>query len=72
MYLFLTVGGSFSLQLGFVSEHPWATAILLVERCRPLIILETTPEASWFAASLAPLGYRVEGSVNANSVVRRR
>jgi uncharacterized membrane protein YbhN (UPF0104 family) len=30
LYLFLTVGGSFSLQLGFISEHPWATAILLV------------------------------------------
>jgi uncharacterized membrane protein YbhN (UPF0104 family) len=30
VYLFLTVNGSFSLQLGFVSEHPWATAILLV------------------------------------------
>jgi uncharacterized membrane protein YbhN (UPF0104 family) len=30
VYLFLTVGGSFSLQLGFVSGHPWATAILLV------------------------------------------
>jgi len=30
VYLFLTVGGSFSLQLGFVSEHPWATAILAV------------------------------------------
>ncbi len=30
LYLFLTVGGSFSLQLGFVSEHPWATAILIV------------------------------------------
>ena len=30
VYLFLTVDGSFSLQLGFISEHPWATAILLV------------------------------------------
>ena len=30
LYLFLTVGGSFSLQLGFLAEHPWATAILLV------------------------------------------
>jgi uncharacterized membrane protein YbhN (UPF0104 family) len=30
LYLFLTVGGSFSLQLGFVADHPWATAILLV------------------------------------------
>ncbi len=29
VYLFLTVGGSFDLQLGFISEHPWATAILL-------------------------------------------
>jgi uncharacterized membrane protein YbhN (UPF0104 family) len=30
LYLFLTVGGSFSLQLGFIADHPWATAILLV------------------------------------------
>jgi uncharacterized membrane protein YbhN (UPF0104 family) len=30
VYLFLTVGGSFDLQLGFVSAHPWATAILFV------------------------------------------
>ena len=30
LYLFLTVGGSFSLQLGFLAEHPWATAILLI------------------------------------------
>ncbi len=29
VYLFLTVGGSFSLQLGFVEAHPWATVILL-------------------------------------------
>lgn len=29
LYLFLTVGGSFSLQLGFVADHPWATLILL-------------------------------------------
>ena len=30
LYLFLTVGGSFDLQLGFISEHPVATAVLLV------------------------------------------
>ena len=30
VYLFLTVGGSFDLQLGFASAHPWATAILLI------------------------------------------
>jgi uncharacterized membrane protein YbhN (UPF0104 family) len=30
VYLFLTVGGSFSIQLGFVAEHPWATAIFVL------------------------------------------
>src|SRR5277367_3334651 len=30
VYLFLAVGGSFDLQLGFISEHPAATVILLV------------------------------------------
>jgi uncharacterized membrane protein YbhN (UPF0104 family) len=30
VYLFLTVDGSFSIQLGFVAEHPWATAILII------------------------------------------
>jgi uncharacterized membrane protein YbhN (UPF0104 family) len=29
LYLFLSVGGSFDLQLGFVKAHPWATLILL-------------------------------------------
>jgi uncharacterized membrane protein YbhN (UPF0104 family) len=29
VYLFLTVGGSFDLQLGFIDEHPWATVILI-------------------------------------------
>ena len=39
MYLFLTVGGSFSLQLGFVTEHPWATAILLVGLAALLVLV---------------------------------
>jgi uncharacterized membrane protein YbhN (UPF0104 family) len=30
LYLFLSVGGSFSLQFGFISAHPLATVILLV------------------------------------------
>ncbi len=30
IYLFLTVGGSFDLQFGFISEHPWAVVILVV------------------------------------------
>ena len=29
VYLFLSVGGSFSLQFGFIEEHPWAFVILL-------------------------------------------
>ncbi len=29
LYLFLSIGGAFDLQLGFVSAHPWATAILV-------------------------------------------
>jgi uncharacterized membrane protein YbhN (UPF0104 family) len=29
VYLFLSVGGSFSLQFGFIDEHPWAFVILL-------------------------------------------
>jgi uncharacterized membrane protein YbhN (UPF0104 family) len=30
LYLFLTVGGSFSLQLGFIADHVWASVILFV------------------------------------------
>ncbi len=30
VYLFATVGGSFSLQLGFIQSHPWAFVIFLV------------------------------------------
>ena len=29
LYLFLSVGGSFSIQFGFIEEHPWAFVILL-------------------------------------------
>jgi len=30
LYLFLTVGGSFDIQFGFVKAHPWATGALLI------------------------------------------
>ncbi len=39
IYLFLSVGGSFNLQLGFVSAHPWATAILFAAVLALLIIV---------------------------------
>ena len=30
LYLFLTVGGSFDLQFGFIKDHPWAVAVVLI------------------------------------------
>jgi FkbM family methyltransferase len=53
-------------------QQALAGATLTIERCRPLIILETPPEADWFAANLEPLGYRADGRVNANLVMRSR
>jgi FkbM family methyltransferase len=41
-----------------------------IERCRPLIVLETLPPANWIAENLAPLDYRVVGTVDANTIVR--
>ena len=37
-----------------------AGAMRTIERCRPLIVLETPPE-SWIAEHLTPLGYRIAG-----------
>jgi FkbM family methyltransferase len=45
-------------------------ALRTIARCRPLIVLETPPPPSWIEEHLAPLGYRVAGEVNANTVVR--
>jgi FkbM family methyltransferase len=47
-------------------------AMRTIARCRPLILLETVPPKSWIAEHLAPLGYRVEGNVDANTVLRQR
>lgn len=44
-------------------------AMHTIERCRPLIVLETLPPESWIAEHLAPLGYRVAGTVDANTIV---
>jgi FkbM family methyltransferase len=45
-------------------------ALRTVTRCRPLIVLETLPTASWIEDHLVPLGYRVEGEVDANKILR--
>jgi FkbM family methyltransferase len=47
-------------------------ALRTIARCRPLIVVETLPGADWLAANLEPLGYRVEGDVNRNSVLSCR
>ena len=47
-------------------------AMRTIERCRPLLVLESLPDASWIAANLAPLGYQRDGWVHANAVLRCR
>jgi FkbM family methyltransferase len=47
-------------------------AMRTITRWRPLIVLETVPPQSWIAEHLAPLGYRVAGNVDANTVLRQR
>jgi uncharacterized membrane protein YbhN (UPF0104 family) len=39
VYLFLTVSGSFDLQLGFVESHPWAILLLLVGGVALLVLV---------------------------------
>jgi FkbM family methyltransferase len=47
-------------------------AMRTIERCRPLIVLETLPDEDWLARNLAPLGYEVGESVNRNFLLRCR
>ncbi|HEV3048544.1 MAG TPA: FkbM family methyltransferase [Solirubrobacteraceae bacterium] len=51
-------------------QEALAGALRTIARCRPLLVLETAPPASWIEEHLAPLGYRVAGEVNENVVVR--
>lgn len=45
-------------------------ALATIRRCGPLIVAETMPDPAWLAAELAPMGYRVGGSVHLNTVLR--
>jgi len=47
-----------------------AGAMRTIQRCRPLIVLESMPDSAWIAEHLTPLGYRVSGAVDANTVLR--
>lgn len=51
-------------------QEALAGAMRTIERCRPLIVLETLPAEGWVAEHLAPLGYRVAETIDANTVVR--
>jgi FkbM family methyltransferase len=51
-------------------QEALAGAMRTIERCHPLIVLETLPEEHWIEDNLVPLGYRREGTVNRNFVLR--
>jgi FkbM family methyltransferase len=44
-------------------------SIATITRCRPLLVLETLPAGDWLARHLDPLGYRVTGTVHANTIL---
>jgi FkbM family methyltransferase len=45
-------------------------AIRTVRRWRPTLVLETMPDDSWFSENILALGYRVEGAVHENQILR--
>ncbi|HLM87286.1 MAG TPA: FkbM family methyltransferase [Solirubrobacteraceae bacterium] len=51
-------------------QQALAGAMRTIARWLPLLVLETPPPESWLAENLAPLGYRVAGTADANTVLR--
>jgi FkbM family methyltransferase len=49
-----------------------AGALDTITRCRPLLVVETLPDAEFIETALVPLGYRLDGSVNRNFLLRCR
>ena len=49
-------------------QQALAGALRTIERCRPVVILETVPEPSWMSANILGFGYREIGRVHDNSV----
>jgi FkbM family methyltransferase len=45
-------------------------AILTVRRWRPFLVLESLPDDAWFVENVLDLGYRVEGTVDENTILR--
>lgn len=51
-------------------ERALAGAMRTIQRCRPILILETAPEEGWASEHLRPFGYRFTGRVSNNVVLR--
>jgi FkbM family methyltransferase len=49
-------------------EQALSGALKLIERCRPVVLLETTPPEDWMTAHLYALGYARTGQVDNNHV----
>lgn len=45
-------------------------ALQTVRRCKPILILESLPDQDWLSENLTPLGYRLDGKVHANPILR--
>jgi FkbM family methyltransferase len=47
-----------------------AGAQFTIQRCRPLIVVEILPQGRWLAENILPMGYRIEGKVDGNTILR--
>lgn len=45
-------------------------AIRTIRRWRPTLVLEILPDESWLSEQLYPLGYRIEGNLHENTVLK--
>ena len=43
-----------------------------IRRCKPIVVLKTVPDEGWVATNLLPLGYRIAGSVDGNTIFSAR
>ena len=45
-------------------------ALRTIRRCRPILILETLPEERWLSENIFRLGYRSQGVIHGNTILR--
>jgi Methyltransferase FkbM domain len=50
-------------------QYALTGALQTIRRSRPILILETLPDARWIEQNLAPLGYRQEAKVPDNFIL---